>query len=72
VDRVRGFCRIKWVIAWAAEESRRTEEARRGEAGARRHGAGGGGFARGCDAARRTEAAMGIGIPFVGWIDLGL
>jgi hypothetical protein len=47
VDRVRGFCRIKWVIAGAAEESRRTEETRRGEAGARRHGAGGGGFARG-------------------------
>lgn len=23
-------------------------------------------------AVRRTEAAMGIGIPFVGWIDLGL
>jgi hypothetical protein len=73
-----------------AQESRGTEEARRGEAGARRRGAGGGGFARGCDAARRgphlrhvsegeaagaarrTEAAMGIGIPFVGWIELGL
>jgi hypothetical protein len=58
--------------------------------GTRKRGAGGGGFACGCDAARkgahlrhvsggeaagaarRTEAAMGIGIPFVGWIELEL